>query len=199
MPRTYRLGARAEQKAATRRRIVEAAAALYQERGVSNTTMPEVARRADVAPGTVLNHFASTDALAQAVVHDLLGSLQLPTADMLLGLETAVERVQRLARLLFAFYERSDAWYKTYAREPDIPAWAEAEAAFYRDYDRLIRAALGDAAIEASVATVSAVLGGALYSTLRSQGLSTDASADLVIDLLTPWLERLKVVNRSLG
>jgi AcrR family transcriptional regulator len=195
MPRSYRLGARAEQKAATRRRIVDAAAALYLEHGVSKTTMPDVARRADVAPGTVLNHFATPDVLARAVVDELVGSLQLPTTTMLSG-DTATERVTHLTRLLFAFYERSDPWYQVYAREPGISAWANAEAAFYGDFDRLVRAALGDDANEASVATVSMVLGGAVYSTLRSQGRSSGDSADLVIDLLTPWLERPKVVNR---
>ena len=195
MPRTYRLGARAQQKAATRQRIVDAAAALYLERGVSQVTMPEVARRADVAPGTVLNHFTSADELAQAVVDSLVGSLDLPTPAMLSG-ETAVDRVAQLARLLFAFYERSDPWYQVYAREPGILAWANAEAAFYVDFDRLIRAALGDDASEASVATVVAVLGGAVYSAFRSQGRSSDDAAELVIDLLTPWLERSKVANR---
>lgn len=199
MPRPYRLGVRAQQKAATRRRIIEAAAAIYQERGISGTTMPEVARRADVAPGTVVNHFPSSDALSQAVVDDLVGSLQLPSPETLLGIDTTVERIARLTRELFAFYERSNPWYQVYAREPAVPAWSEAKAAFYRDFDRLVRTALGEHSSDSSVTTVSAVIGGGFYSTLRSQGLASDAAADLAIDLLEPWLERLKVANRSIG
>ena len=51
MPSKYALGKRAVQQADTRRRIIDAALALYQEQGVSATTMLDVARRADVAPG----------------------------------------------------------------------------------------------------------------------------------------------------
>ena len=185
--------------AATRQRIVDAAAVLYQERGISATTMHEVARRADVAPGTVVNHFATSDDLARAVVDELLGSLQLPAASTLLGLDTVAERVERLAHELFAFYERSETWYQAYMREPGVPAWADAEAAFYGDYDALIRAALGPQATESFVAALSAVLGGGVYSNLRARGLSTDASAEAILALLTPWLERLKVANPSSG
>jgi AcrR family transcriptional regulator len=199
MPRPYRLGVRAQHKAETRQRIIKAAAALYQERGIAGTTMPEVARRADVAPGTVLNHFSSPDELAKAVVDELVGSLRLPLPGTLLGLGTTIERVARLTRELFAFYERSNSWYQVYAREPGIPAWTDAEATFYRDFDGLVRAALGEDSSAASVTTVSAVLGGGFYSTLRSQGLPADDVADLVIDLLGPWLERRKIAFRSIG
>ena len=54
MPRAYRLGKRATQKDSTRGRIVQAAIDLYTERGISQTSMQQVARRADVAPATVL-------------------------------------------------------------------------------------------------------------------------------------------------
>lgn len=197
MPRRYTLGKRAGQKAATRQRILDAAATLYQERGVSQTTIPEVARRADVAPGTVLNHFASADALARAVVDGVVGSLQFPSPAMFDGLTAVSDRFARLSRDLFAFYERSESWYRVYAMEPaGVPAWAEAEATFYAAFDGLIRAALGPlAGDEPTVAMVSTMLGGGAYSTLRARGLSTSEIARLVIDVLSPWLERKVAVR----
>jgi AcrR family transcriptional regulator len=190
MPRRYTLGKRAEQKEQTRQRILEAAAALYQERGVSQTTLPEVARRADVAPGTVLNHFASVDDLARAVVDQVVGSLRLPSDDILDGLADVPERVARLCHALFAFYERSEAWYRVYAREPNrVTAWAEAEATFYAQHDHLVRAALGPLGRNEPIVVIAAtMLGGEVYSALRSRGVATAAAADLVTEVLTAWL-----------
>jgi AcrR family transcriptional regulator len=195
MPRRYRLGKRAVQLAETRRRIIEAAAALYQELGVSGTTIQDVARRADVAPGTVLNHFESSAELARAVGDHLIGSLQVPGDDIFIGLTLAPERVARIARELFAFYERSSPWYEVYAREPSgVGAWAGAEVGFYDQVERLIRTALGPLAEDQSaVAAVSAVLGAGVYSTLRARGLSTPDAADLVVEVLSPWLERSRL------
>lgn len=191
MPRRYTLGKRAGQKEQTRRRILDAAAALYHEHGVSQTTIPEIARRADVAPGTVLNHFDSVDEVARAVLDEVIGSLQLPSAADFDGIAAVPDRFARLCRELFAFYERSESWYLVYAREPKgIPAWAEAEATFYAAFDGLIREALGPlAGDEDVVAIVSTMLGGEAWSTMRTRGWPSERIADLMIDVLGPWLE----------
>jgi AcrR family transcriptional regulator len=49
-------------------RIVEAAAALFQERGFEETTMQEVAGRAGLAVGTLYNYFRSKSGLGLALV-----------------------------------------------------------------------------------------------------------------------------------
>jgi AcrR family transcriptional regulator len=192
MPRRYTLGKRAEQVQETRQRILDAAAGLYRERGVVATTMQEVARRADVAPGTVLNHFASPDALAIAVADQVIRSLRLPGTEIFAGADGLADRVERLARELFAFYERSESWYAVYVREPQgVPAWSDAEAAFYAEFDRLIRTALGSIGRdESAVAIVMTVLGGAAYARLRGRGFSTPEAAALAVEVLAPWLDR---------
>jgi len=199
MPRRYTLGKRAEQVQATRQRIIAAAAALYQERGVSATSVQEVARRADVAPGTVLNHFGSPDGLARAVVDQVIGSLQLPAIDLFAGVDTAPERVARLAQELFAFYDRSQAWYEVYTREANgVPAWADAEARFYTEFNRLIRTALGPLdQDESAVAILSVILGGGAYAALRARGLSSPATIALVVEVLSPWLEDKVALART--
>ena len=87
MPRKYELGKRAVQQADTHRRIVDAALELYQESGIATTTMLDVARRADVAPGTVANHFGSVDALAQEATARILADLRMPAPDLFAGVE----------------------------------------------------------------------------------------------------------------
>ncbi|OHD34745.1 MAG: hypothetical protein A2004_00250 [Spirochaetes bacterium GWC1_61_12] len=54
------------------RRITEAAAALFIERGASSVSMDEVAVRADVARRTLFNYFESKDALLFAVAAPVL-------------------------------------------------------------------------------------------------------------------------------
>src|SRR5260221_5210343 len=185
MPRRYELGKRAGEKEQTRRRILDAAAALYQERGITATTVPEVASRADVAPGTVLNHFASGEVLARAVIDQIVGSLRLPSLDIFEGVHDVPERVARLAPELFDFYARSGSWYLVYTREPrGVPAWAAAEASFYASFDRLIRAALGPLGQdESSVAILSTLLDGGTYSSLRTRGLPASEIAELVTEV----------------
>jgi AcrR family transcriptional regulator len=72
VPRSYSMGRRTQAVTATRQRILDAALALYQEQGIAAATMQDVARRADVAPGTVANHFRTAAARAAEPGHRLL-------------------------------------------------------------------------------------------------------------------------------
>lgn len=190
MPRRYDLGKRLEQKVDMRRRIVAGAAELYRERGASQTSIAEVARRADVAPGTVRNHFESTEALARAVAEHVLEALAMPQPTVLDGLPTIGERLRVLAREMGAFYARSEPWYRIQQLETSpIEAWTEAEAGYYAAFDGLIHAAVGPVATDdTAVGVVAAMLGPAVFATLRSRGSTTDAAADLIADVLAAWL-----------
>jgi AcrR family transcriptional regulator len=77
-PRSYDLGRRATTAAETRRRIIDAATALYRERGVAGTSLAAVAERADVARGTVVNHFGTADGLLGVVVDEVLVAIEVP-------------------------------------------------------------------------------------------------------------------------
>ena len=161
MPRKYALGKRATQRTDTHRRIMDAALALYQEKGVSATTMLDVARRADVAPGTVANHFGSAAALATEATGAILADLRMPTPDVFDGIEQLSDRIPLLVRELGSFFDRSGPWYRVSQRDPaDAEFWADTAARFYTELDSLVRAALGPLATDAdAVAVVSAVLG----------------------------------------
>jgi AcrR family transcriptional regulator len=64
-----RHGRRAERKADIRRRIVEAALALFRTRGFEQTTTRAIARRARIAEGTVFNYFPTKDDIALEFFH----------------------------------------------------------------------------------------------------------------------------------
>lgn len=192
LTRQYNLGRRAAPKAETRSRIVAAALEVFRDHGVAGASNLAVARAADVAPATVRNHFPEPDDLATAVFAEMLAELRVPAAGIFDGLATVRERVERLARELAAFYERSRPWWRVYEREPDlIRAWGGGVDQYYADVEGLMRTALGElSSDERSVAVVTSVIGPPAYFALRERGLSTDEAVDLTLELALPWLER---------
>jgi AcrR family transcriptional regulator len=192
MPRPYRLGQRAVPKAETRDRIVVAALAIYRDQGFAGASNLAIARAADVAPATVRNHFPEPGDLARAVFESMLGELQIPTPAIFDGLTDLADRVERLARELAAFYERSEPWWRVYEREPElIDAWGGGVDQVYGDIERLMRAALGDlSSDDRSAAVVASVIGPPAFFALRARGLSADEAVRLSLELAVPWLER---------
>ncbi len=190
MPRKYSLGQRAASVAVTRSRILDAAIELYQERGITATTMQDVARRAGVAPGTVLNHFATPDALAAAVADRLSDELRVPGPEIFVEIDSVSERVRRLAHELSDFYERSESWYRVHAREGGrVPAWAEAERRFFEGIAALMGAALGPLIDdERAQLAVSTLLDPGVLTGLRHRGLTSEDAADFVTEILLAWL-----------
>jgi AcrR family transcriptional regulator len=66
-PRGYVSQLRQQQAAATRERVVLAAAELFAERGYAGTTLPEIGRRAGVSTETVQSHGPKVELLRAAV------------------------------------------------------------------------------------------------------------------------------------
>src|SRR5437588_12938743 len=110
-PRIYRMTRRAAASAETRRRIVDAAIALHAEKGVLGTTWPDIAKRADVALGTVYRHFPSFDQLVPACTSDNAVRMRPPGATVLQGLTRPEERINRFVVELFHFYQRTALWH----------------------------------------------------------------------------------------
>jgi AcrR family transcriptional regulator len=192
MPRPYKLGRRAAPKAATRARIVAAALEIYRERGLTGASNLAIARAADVAPATVRNQFPQQGELARAVFDALLAELQIPTPAIFDGLGELRDRVERLAKELASFYERSEPWWRAYEREPElIQVWGGGVDRYYADIERLMRAALDElGSDEQSVAVVASVIGPPTFFALRGRGLSSEQAVRLSLDLAIPWWER---------
>ncbi len=72
-PRSYHSPLRAAQARETRRRVLDAAARLFQERGYPRTTIADVATAADVAADTVLHLFGSKRGLLKEVMDVVVG------------------------------------------------------------------------------------------------------------------------------
>lgn len=79
--RGYESPLRAEQRAQTRARIIEAAIELLAEEELEEVTIPLVAKRAGVSVRTVYAHFPTKEALAETIAELLderIGALQFP-------------------------------------------------------------------------------------------------------------------------
>lgn len=170
---------------------MEAAIDLYTERGISRTSVQQVARRADVAPGTVLNHFPSRDDLDRAIVDRALAEMSAPDLSICEGLDTIGERLARLSRETGAFLDRATTWHRMWLREPMVTGvWAEAGAAYGAKWDALFRAALGSLADDPdAMAMLRATMHPTFYEAVRSGSRSTIETADLIAAALTPRFE----------
>lgn len=95
----------------TRRQLIEAAVRVFCARGVAAATLQEVAHAAQMATGTVYNHFASKDDLIQGLAVWLADRLCRRIADSCTHIEEGSERM--------AIGNRRYLWLADVA-----PAWA---------------------------------------------------------------------------
>ena len=189
MPRQYRLGKRQESQAETRRRIVSATLRLYREVGIAATTVPAVARAADVAPATVRNHFPSPNDLAEAAADAILADLEMPDESIFSDVSGPLPRLERLLVEVAAFFERSTGWWEV--RQADRTggdAWAMPEARYDERIADLIRAAVAPLDTDPAVVPVIAAVLVHVYFSARAAGLSSEAAVDVERALLLPWL-----------
>jgi AcrR family transcriptional regulator len=190
MPRTYRLGEREGQMRATRERIVEAAIELCIEVGISKATMRQVGLRADVAPGTLRNHFPTRMALEEAMVERLTAESPLPELSILVGADSVEERVGRLLHVTAVFFDQAGRLYRMWLREPMLAVpWAEAGARYAARWAELQRMALGPLADDEDVnAVFRAVMTPPFFDALRGRTRSTAEASALITAALVPWL-----------
>jgi len=188
-PRRYNLGRRAEAAAETRQRVVEAAVALYRERGVGATTVTAVATQADVSRGTVLHHFGDGEGLLAAVLDHALASLDLPDARVLDGIADPAERGRRFVIEMFRFYDRTSDWWQVFAGErndlPANPSIAAATRRYEAAVGQLLAAALGPLAADRVLAiTVGTLIAPSTYYPLLGAGLSVEEATVVVGDIV---------------
>jgi AcrR family transcriptional regulator len=189
MPRTYQLGERAVQMRETRDRIIEAAIELYTVQGISATSMRQVQLRADVAPGTLRNHFPARDHLDRAMVERLTAEAPLPELSVFEGAATLEARLERLVRATVVFIEQAGRIYRMWLREPMLtPPWNEVGARYGARWSELWRTALGPLADDDDALTVlRAISDPTFIDAIRASGRSTDEVSGLVAGIVVPW------------
>jgi AcrR family transcriptional regulator len=191
VPRRYTQRGRAESAAETRRRIRDAALELYKERGVAPTTVQAIAERADVARGTVLNHFGSADGLLEAVLDETVAKIRYPDERLQEGAASETQRIRRYVDAMFRFYVRSEEDWPAFSRDLDLPVVKAREAEYYAIVGRLYAATFLDLAEDRIVGAANrAYVNYAPLNDLRAAGLSLDEAIDVVTDTLIALVER---------
>lgn len=188
--RPYRLGKRQASVEATKRRIIDAATAAYQEHGIEDTSMQEVARRADVAPGTVLYHYPTPEALADEVVDDWVETMEPPLPDLIEADDPLDVRITKLVVELYGLYERTDHLYRVYQKSPSHPALLRAAAWWDENVTAMLTRALGDRTDdEEAVKVVSVLTNPGFRGTLIMTGIDPDRAAEIAAEMAIDWLE----------
>jgi AcrR family transcriptional regulator len=108
MTRSYRLRRRAERQDRTRQKIVEAAIALHQDKGLAATTMGDVAERAGVGRVTVYRHFPDEAALVGACSGQYFERYPLPDPEPWLSIADPVERLRRGLGESYAYHRETE-------------------------------------------------------------------------------------------
>ncbi len=180
-PRTYNQDRRAESAAATSLRIRVAARSLYRELGISGTTTAAIAKRADVARGTILNHFGSADGLLEAVLDDVAITMDIPDARIQDGVDAEPDRIRRYVDSMFRFYVRSEEDWPAFARDMEHPVLQKRAAVYYETAARLFEATFRDLAADRVVAAATrAYVNYAPLHDLRAAGLNLEESIEVV-------------------
>ena len=188
-PRAYRLGRRADSAEDTRRRIVEATRALHGERGVADTTVKQIAHRADVSVGTIYHHFPTYDDMIRACGALTFALARPPTEAIFVGARSARARVERLTQELFACYERFPALEGARSERAKLPALDQELAKFDNHVAALVRRAAAPAG-ERVQRMAHALTDVAVYRILTQQGLTRTEAAAQIATLFQWWMRR---------
>ena len=185
--RKYELKARADSQRETRDRIARSAAELHEEKGVAQTTVAEIARRAGVTRLTVYNHFADLSELLPACAAHYATEHPQPDFESVLRLEDPGQRARAALEKLYGWYRDNEPMYgKLFSDRAFVP---ELDCFLEQEVDQL-QATLADdlaAAFAPSgrprkrlTALITLAIDFWTWRRLSREGLDDRAAADLM-------------------
>ncbi len=118
--RKYELKKRADEMAATRRRITEAAVELHGTIGPARTTITAVAERAGVQRHTVYRHFPTEAELYGACSAHFFAANPLPDPQAWAAISDPHQRLARALDELYAYYERAEQMFSNVFRDAEL-------------------------------------------------------------------------------
>jgi AcrR family transcriptional regulator len=122
--RKYELKKRADEMAATRRRITDAAIDLHGTVGPSRTTMSAVAKRAGVERRTLYRHFPTESALFEACSTHYFAANPWPDLEAWRAIGDPRERLERALDELYAYYARTEPMLSNVLRDAEVDDFA---------------------------------------------------------------------------
>jgi len=191
--RKYELKARAESQRETRDRIARVTSELHEEKGVAQTTVAEIARRAGVTRLTVYNHFADLSELLPACAAHYERLHPTPDFDSVLAQGDADERVRAVLAELYRWYRETEPMYgKLFSDRASVP---ELDRFLEQNVDRMLDGLGVDLAAAFALrgrradrrrALIRLALDFWTWRRLAREGLDDEAAADLMAAAITP-------------
>jgi AcrR family transcriptional regulator len=183
--RKYELKRRAASQRETRDRIARATAELHQEKGVAQTTVAEIARRAGVTRLTVYNHFADLSELLPACAAHYERQHPMPDFGGVLARAEPGERVRGALARLYGWYRETEPMFgKLFSDRASVP---ELDRFMEQNIDRVQAGLAGDLAAgfggrraERTGALIRLALDFWTWRRLSGEGLDDKAAADLM-------------------
>ncbi|MGE4579736.1 MAG: TetR/AcrR family transcriptional regulator [Desulfuromonadales bacterium] len=93
----------------TRSLILDTALGLFSRNGYFNTSVQDIRKEADISIGSIYHHFASKEAIAKAIHHDLLTQMEEAMRNILAAHTSAYERCRAAVALLFSMADSQPA------------------------------------------------------------------------------------------
>lgn len=118
--RKYELKKRADDVAATRLRITEAAVGLHGTVGPARTTLSAVAERAGVQRHTVYRHFPTETDLFWACSSHYITANPLPDTDPWRAIDDPHQRLAHALEELYAYYGRTEPMFSNILRDAEL-------------------------------------------------------------------------------
>lgn len=194
-PRKYTKTKREAASEAIRRRILESTLELHSKKGIFGTSWKDIATHADVSLATVYNHFPSLNELVPACGELMYAIAQPPSLDdadaIFFDATTVEERVDRLIKTLFDFYERGEPYLDVDHQERSLESVQEWEAYLKDLIDGLTRAALKPIKPnKRTVEAAAALLDVPVFLSFRRRGMSRVEIERMMNDLLLSLVVR---------
>lgn len=182
--------ARADAKAATRTKIVEAAKALHAECGVRATSWEQIAERAGVSLATAYRHFPTLDELVVACARSVFDLIRPPTLEeasaKFAALDDPSERLAHLVRRSVHCYTLGEGWLHAAYRERDfLPSLDGALQVIQAALHVLVRAAARRRLSKAEHAKLFTLCDFPFFKSLVDTGIDRRAVEREIINLVT--------------
>jgi AcrR family transcriptional regulator len=192
--RSYRLSARAESQAETRRRIVEAAVALHEKLGPAHTPMSAIAERAGVQRLTLYRHFPDEAAMFAACTAHWGAQHPMPDAALWDGIKEPSARAAAALAAHYDYYAGTRPMWTVAYRDvglvkPIQPVLAQVDEHLDAVADSLAAGFGRKGAVQRGLAaTLRHALAFATWVSLDRCGLDSEAKTALVLQ----WLEGVR-------
>src|SRR5690606_29707713 len=122
---------RQRSKLQTRARLIDAGRRVMSEKGVDSTTIAEIAKVADIGFGTFYNYFDSKEALAKAVLHEVLEEFGKMSDAIFQSRKDPAEGICLIQKAMLDRATRDPVWGWFVVRSNDMPQAMEHSFGIY--------------------------------------------------------------------